>query len=106
MLNNGRSGERQVISENWVREATSADEEAVSYGALYEGYPLGYGYQWWLFPDGNFEAQGLFGQLLYIAPEENVIIVKLSAWPEGLVEEMEFESYAFFDAVVSALKDF
>ncbi len=106
MLNNGRSGERQVISENWVREATSADEEAVSYGALYEGYPLGYGYQWWLFPDGNFEAQGLFGQLLYIAPEENVVIVKLSAWPEGLVEEMEFESYAFFDAVVSTLKDF
>jgi len=106
MLNKGKSGERQVISENWVRDATRPDSDAVDYGALYDGYPLGYGYQWWLFPDGRFEAQGLFGQLIYIAPDQNVVIVKLSAWPEGVVDEMEFESYAFFEAAISALEGF
>ena len=60
----------------------------------------------WLFPDGRFEAQGLFGQLIYIAPDQNVVIVKLSAWPEGVVDEMEFESYAFFEAAISALEGF
>ena len=106
MLNKGKSGNRQVISENWVRDATRPDSDAVDYGALYDGYPLGYGYQWWLFPDGRFEAQGLFGQLIYIAPDQNVVIVKLSAWPEGVVDEMEFESYAFFEAAISALEGF
>ena len=96
----------QVISENWVRDAITPDSDAVDYGALYDGYPLGYGYQWWLFPDGRFEAQGLFGQLIYIAPDQNIVIVKLSAWPEGVVDEMEFESYAFFEAAISALEDF
>ncbi len=106
MLSKGKAGARQVISENWIEEATTPDSAAVDYGALYDGYPLGYGYQWWLFPDGRFEAQGLFGQLIYIAPDENVVVVKLSAWPEGVVEEMEFESYVFFEAVINALKDF
>jgi len=106
MLNKGKSGELQVISENWVQEATNPDSDAVDYGALYDGYPLGYGYQWWLFPDGRFEAQGLFGQLIYIAPDQDVVIVKLSAWPEGVVDEMEFESYAFFEAAISALEGF
>lgn len=106
MLNKGKAGARQVISENWIEEATTPDSAAIDYGALYDGYPLGYGYQWWLFPDGRFEAQGLFGQLIYIAPDENVVIVKLSAWPEGVVEEMEFESYVFFEAVINALKEF
>lgn len=106
MLSKGKAGARQVISENWIEEATTPDSAAVDYGALYDGYPLGYGYQWWLFPDGRFEAQGLFGQLIYIAPDENVVVVKLSAWPEGVVEEMEFESYVFFEAVINALKNF
>ena len=45
------------------------------------------------FPDGRFKAQGLFGQLIDIAPDDNVVILKLSAWPEGAVAEMVFESY-------------
>jgi len=105
IMNGGKAGDRQLVPADWVRAATSAGSDAVSYGKLYEGYPLGYGYQWWLFPDGNFEAQGIFGQLIFVAPAERVVIVKLSAWPEAWVDDMEFESYAFFDAVVDALRD-
>lgn len=103
MAKGGKSNGKQVVSADWVKAATTADREATDYGNLYEGYPMGYGYQWWLFPNGHFEAQGIYGQLVYIAPESDVVIVKLSYWPEPWVEEMEFESYAFFNAVIDAL---
>ena len=105
MANGGKSNGRQVVSEEWVVAATTADREAVEYGNLYAGYPFGYGYQWWLFPNGHFEAQGIYGQFVYVAPEDKVVVVKLSYWPEPWVEEMEFESYAFFNAVIAALNE-
>ena len=103
MSNGGKSNDNQVISADWVKAATTADREATDYGNLYEGYSFGYGYQWWLLPNGHFEAQGIYGQFVYVAPESDVVIVKLSFWPEPWVEEMEFEGYAFFDAVIEAL---
>ena len=104
MSRSGQSNNTQIVSGEWVREATTADRAAVNYGNLYEGYDLGYGYQWWLFPNGRFEAQGIYGQFVYVAPQDDVVIVKLSYWPEPWVDDMEFESYAFFDAVIAALK--
>ncbi len=50
MMNSGKVGNKQIVSSDWVEEATTADRDAVAYGSLYEDYPLGYGYQWWLFP--------------------------------------------------------
>jgi CubicO group peptidase (beta-lactamase class C family) len=104
MLNGGKSGGKQIVSADWVSAATTADRDAVDYGNLYEGYSFGYGYQWWLFPNGRFEAQGIYGQFVYVAPQDDVVIVKLSYWPEPWVDEMELESYAFFDAVLAALR--
>ena len=102
MLNEGRAGDRQVVSADWVRKATTADRDAVAYGNLYEGYPLGYGYQWWLFPNGRYEGQGVYGQFVFIAPDADVVIIKLSHWPDAWVDEKEMESYAFFEAVIEA----
>lgn len=104
MAHGGKANGRQLISQDWVQAATTADRDAIQYGKLYEDYPLGYGYQWWLFENGRFEAEGIYGQLIYIAPEADVVIVKLSNWPDSWVDELEFESYAFFDAVVETLK--
>lgn len=104
MARGGMANGRRLISGDWVRAATTADRAAIRYGKLYEDYPLGYGYQWWLFEDGRFEAQGIYGQLIYVAPEDDVVIVKLSNWPDAWVDELEFESYAFFDAVIEALR--
>jgi CubicO group peptidase (beta-lactamase class C family) len=103
MADDGVVEGRRVLPEGWVAEATRPGSEAVAYGGLYEGYPLGYGYQWWLLPNGRFEAQGVYGQLIYVAPAAGVVIVKLSHWPEAWVPALEMESYAFFDAVVAAV---
>ena len=104
LADGGRANGRQLISSQWIRAATTPDRAPIQFGNLYPDYPLGYGYQWWLFPDGRFEAQGVYGQLIFVAPAERVVIVKLSYWPEAWVEALEAESYAFFEAAIDALR--
>lgn len=104
MARGGEADGRRVVPRGWVNAATRPGSDAVDYGKLYPDYPLGYGYQWWLLPNRRFEAQGVYGQLIYVAPEDDVVIVKLSYWPEAWVPALEMESYAFFDAVIDALR--
>lgn len=102
MANSGKLNGVQHVSRKWVRAATTTDRDAVGYGKLYQGYPLGYGYQWWLFPSGKFEAQGIYGQFIYVAPKDDLVIVKLSYWSEPWSVPMEIEGYTFFNAVIDA----
>lgn len=84
-------------------------------GKLYDGeYALGCGYQWWTFPvgakalpehdGGAFEAQGIFGQYLYINRKEKIVAVVWSAWPKPEMDDREEETYAFLGAAVKALR--
>lgn len=104
MARGGEAHGQRIVPNEWVQAATRPGSDAVAYGKLYPDYPLGYGYQWWLLPNGRFEAQGVYGQLIYVAPADDVVIVKLSYWPEAWVPALEMESYAFFDAVIEALR--
>jgi CubicO group peptidase (beta-lactamase class C family) len=100
---------RQLLARAWVEAATHSDRPQVQPGKLYPGYPLGYQYQWWVLPTGpdeigGFEAQGIYGQFLYVNPTEQVVIVVASVWPKPLDDGLEFETYAVFDAFLKALK--
>jgi CubicO group peptidase (beta-lactamase class C family) len=100
---------RQLLPRAWVEAATHSDRPQVQPGKLYPDYPLGYQYQWWVLstgPDeiGGFEAQGIYGQFLYVNPAEQVVIVVTSVWPKPLDDGLEFETYAVFDAFLKALK--
>lgn len=95
MLNGGRIGERSILPDGWIAEASTPK-------VLSDGKPLNYGYLWWTLPDGNYYATGIFGQHLYINPAEKVVIVVWSAQSKpsgGGVIDMR----AFFDGVVTAL---
>ena len=71
-------------------------------------YPLGYGYQWWV-PGGDkgeFMAIGVYNQMIYVAPESNMVIVKLSANSSyGTAEDTdmasELETIEFFRAIAN-----
>jgi CubicO group peptidase (beta-lactamase class C family) len=104
IVNGGEANGNRLISRDWIKAATTPSRPSLQFGKLYKDYPLGYGYSWWLFENGRFAAIGMFGQFIYIAPKEKVVIVKLSHWPEGWVDDMEMECYAFFDAVVESIK--
>lgn len=94
------NGER-LLPEGWVSEATVPDSPQVAPGKLYQGYKLGYQYQWWTFPDPDhsFTAEGIHGQLLMVNPVLDLVLVKTSDWEAAWDDEMEYETWALWDAI-------
>ena len=93
-LSNGRLADgTQVLPENWMTESTSPSK----------GNP-GYGYFWWLYPDGTYRASGIFGQAIYIDPKESVVIAMHSARAVASNQpDWELQS-ALFTALTEAVK--
>lgn len=116
VLDDGVIDGERILPAGWLQRATrAAPGSHLAPGKLYDGeYALGYGYQWWLFPAGNaalpshddgaFEAQGIFGQFLYVNPKEKVVAVVWSTWPKPEMDKREMETYAFIGAAVDALR--
>ena len=69
-LNKGNWNGKQIVSEKWVEESTKVDTT--------QGSAKEYQYQWWLpSTDGDFMAEGILGQYVYVNPNENIIIVRM-----------------------------
>lgn len=70
---------------------------------------VNYGYLWWPMPAGDsihqgaFEARGIFGQHLYINPNEKLVVVVLSARPKPTGATV-LDDAAFFAAVARSLR--
>ena len=89
--NDGRVAGEQVVDEEWVRLATSSRRT---------GGPADfYAFHWWTgafdgapLPDGHFMAVGNLGQFVYVAPDRDVVIVRLGDdygtddWPALLAD--------------------
>jgi CubicO group peptidase (beta-lactamase class C family) len=64
---------RQLISQRWIEESTRADTSTDP--------SLEYQYFWWInTPQGetsHFSARGKYGQYIYVAPEKDLVIVRL-----------------------------
>ena len=69
-LNKGNWNGKQIVSKKWVEESTKIDTT--------EGSDEGYQYQWWLpTKTGEFMAEGILGQFIYVNPTKNIIIVRM-----------------------------
>lgn len=91
MLNGGRANGHQIVSAEWVRQAT------ISSGAT-GSQRGGYGLQWWLLGDeGAYSAIGLQGQFIYVDPKSKTVVVKISYFPPG-DELAAQEAAAFLEA--------
>lgn len=75
-LNGGVWDNQQIISKEWIVNATKAHvdfgDNKGYYGTQEEGY--GYGYQWWTMTE-YFSAIGAGGQQILVVPQENLVIV-------------------------------
>ncbi|MGC2942077.1 MULTISPECIES: serine hydrolase domain-containing protein [unclassified Brevibacterium] len=82
--NEGSWQGRQIVDEQWVRDSTSINSAIREPGKPLVGdhaMSLGYGYQWWI-PAGDrggYSAIGVLNQFVYVDPETESVIVKLSA---------------------------
>lgn len=67
-LHGGQWDGQQIVSADWVKNATSQHTAATG--------GLGYGYQWWTVPSLRaYTALGLFGQTILVIPEDDLVIV-------------------------------
>lgn len=101
----GKANGQQVVPAAWVAEATRPNRPQVQYGKLGTGSPFGYGYQWWLGPGdtGAFMAIGIYGQNIYVDPKNDLVVVKLAAWPAAGGEARRYvEAYRFYQAISEA----
>jgi CubicO group peptidase (beta-lactamase class C family) len=67
-LNKGNWNGQQIVSEQWVNESIKIDTS--------EGSDEHYQYQW-LVSEDRFTAQGVFGQILYVNPSKELIVIRL-----------------------------
>lgn len=66
-MNKGTWDDRQIFSPHWVENATKKH-------MIFKGGG-GYGYLWWI-PEGEgYYASGRGGQVIYVLPEKNLIVV-------------------------------
>jgi CubicO group peptidase (beta-lactamase class C family) len=69
-LNKGNWNGKQIVSEKWVQESTKIDTT--------DGSANYYQYQWWLpSSTGDFMAEGILGQYIYVDPSKNIVIVRM-----------------------------
>ena len=67
-LHNGQWDGQQIVSAQWVENATRSHTET--------GDSLGYGYQWWTVPSlGAYTALGRYGQTIMVIPGSDLVIV-------------------------------
>ncbi len=64
-----------IVPDTWIADATRSSDVAKRADGS------GYGYQWWVAPPAVYEARGIFGQLIHINPEKELVIVIQSANP-------------------------
>jgi CubicO group peptidase (beta-lactamase class C family) len=95
-MHGGKIGGRSVLPDGWVKAASSAQTPT--------SYPgVGYGYFWWINPDGTYEAEGIFGQSILLDPSNDLVIVTNSAWPSADDPKYWFAQAAYFAAVRKAV---
>jgi hypothetical protein len=102
ILDGGVAGGEQIVSKAWIEEASTPK-------VLRDGNALAYGYFWWpgTSPDerrdGAFEANGIFGQHIYINPAARLVIVVWSAQTKPTGGAI-IDDWKFFDAVAEQLR--
>ncbi len=67
-LNNGTWDGQEVVSKEWIFEATKT--------RFYQDLDHGYGYQWWTLPNEHiYYASGSYEQNIYVCPDEDLVVI-------------------------------
>ncbi|MEL7031123.1 MAG: serine hydrolase [Pseudomonadota bacterium] len=89
----------QILPTDWVDRATVSDDAHIQPGEVHPNPNRGYAWHWWTYADGTFTASGANGQTLYVDRENDIVVARASAWPEGYVREHDDQSFAMYKAL-------
>jgi CubicO group peptidase (beta-lactamase class C family) len=98
ILDGGVTPDGPVLPTDWLAQATVKQAD---YGTTGEGY----GFQWWTWDDGSFQADGIFGQGIFIDPSRQLVIASNANWKTalGLADNEWPERASFYRAVQTAV---
>jgi CubicO group peptidase (beta-lactamase class C family) len=96
MLDGGKAGGVAVLPPGWIADATTAH-------IPYRG-GQGYGYFWWIQP-GGYSADGVFGQQIFVFPEDRLVIAINSAWLKADDQDDWDAQDAFAQAIRAAARN-
>ncbi len=85
MANDGKAGGKQIISAEYLREATDIAKQPAAF-APYKATPyFGYGYQFWLHPlkERSFAFQGVHGQSVFVQPATGIVMVQTAVYAQA-----------------------
>jgi len=112
VLDGGVWSGRTVLPKSWIdatrHGAGSPVTSALDFEAVWGAYPDAvYHNQWWTTrgPHGAFFGAGIFGQYLWLDPQSDVVIVKLSSLPAPNPPEDNKEHMTALDALASAVAE-
>ena len=88
------AGRARVVPEGWMKESTTPAPAAPNYGHL-----------WWLEGRGRYAASGIFGQYIYVIPEQQIVVAIHSLWPVAYNRELPAHRRAFLEALASAVSE-
>jgi len=94
-MHEGKIGDASILPQGWVADASRSH--------IQTNYGDGYGYEWWINADGSYRAIGIFGQMVFLDPKSDVVIVTQSVWPEADWDPGYDAVGAFNTAVVQRL---
>lgn len=104
-LNDGMCHGKQIVPTEWITDVRrgphglfSEDRRKILPNGCYRN-------QFWI-EDQNMESfmcLGVFGQLIYIAPAYNMVVVKLSTWSDFLNDEFKADTQLAIHAIAAAL---
>jgi len=104
-LNDGVFNGRRILPSEWV-----ADVRRGGHGLFDESgreyLPNGcYRNQFWIedVDTGAFMAQGVFGQMIYVSPDRNLVVAKLSSWPDFVNRQLSITTLRAVHAIAEAL---
>jgi CubicO group peptidase (beta-lactamase class C family) len=98
----GKVGDTQVMPAAWIDDMLQAGDTQAWKANSNTALPNGrYRSQWYQSgeADGSFCAIGIHGQWLYVDPQNETVIVKLSSQPDPLGDETRQDNFQFFRAL-------
>ena len=105
-LNGGKLNGKQIIPSDWIDDIRSGNH-GLANESLRATYPNGkYRNQFWIEDASKTTVMciGVFGQLIYIAPEYNMVVVKFSTWPDFLDDTHKLNTLSAIHAIANNYK--
>ena len=106
LCNRGVGNGRQIVPSEWISDTFAADPSL--FGEPFNsGFENGaYRNQFWIRDIHRqvIMARGVFGQLIYVDMDNDLVVTRLASWPEFLSLERKLDDLAVIDAITEQLK--